>query len=185
MDLSKKNFLASVIIIVILLAISIFAINYLVNQIKNASNEYIEAKKTLITIEKKTLSLEKQKILIDEVQSNFSKIEKSFLGKEEIVDFITTLEETALKTNNSIKIESLVFPTQEVPYFTFQLFIQGTFPNSLRFLAGIENIPGSSYRLIEIRQLDIKRISGQKQEEKETGQEAKVESDLEIRVYSE
>lgn len=169
--------LGSIIVLVLLI---IFAISPSVEKISTLAENYKDTKKTILEIEKKELSLDEQERFFEKTQPTLSITDKAFLAKKDLVGFLSTLENLALKNKNKIEILSVSEPEENKPYFTFIVLLKGNFPDSLRFLFALENIPESPYRLLEIKKLEIKRItvSG---EEKEKG---KIEGNFEIRVYS-
>lgn len=163
-----------------LILLIIFVVLPLIDKISILSEDYKDSQKAILEIEKKELFLDEQKRLFEKTQPALSIIGKAFLQKEDLVEFLSSLEDLALENKNKIEILSVSEPDENKPYFTFNILCEGNFPNFLRFLFALENIPNSSYRLLEIKKLEVKRVMISGQEEKK----GKIESNFEIRVHS-
>ena len=116
------------------------------------------------------------------VETNLTETEKSFLRSNELVNFIASLEKVAGDNKSLFKIQAISAPDKDKQYFSFNINTTGYFPDFLKFIFAIENIPASTYRLIEIKNLTIKRINPP------TGTNTaniEVNSNFDMRVYSE
>ena len=123
-------------------------------------------------------------------------IESAFLKKEEVIGLISTLERVANQTNNFFEIESAQPSvvseetlsennTKKESFLSLKIRLWGSFNNLLDFMAHLENSPYPPYRLIEIKDLMIKRL-----EEKDLAklpsalEEGDLETALVIKVYT-
>ncbi len=156
----KKIYLIGGILVIINLILIIFVIFPLINGIKKKSEDLVFQKTELILLEQKKENLVNLKKIYTARQTGLEKIEAVFVDPETPIDFISFLEETAKTSQASIKI-SLASETKEEtdfgPALSFNISLEGPFPNFLKFLEKLEN----SLYLIEILDLNIRRLNGE------------------------
>jgi len=168
----------------------------LVDKIKEASKEYWMNQETLSQLDQKESLFKEIKKAYEREDENFLMIENIFLREEEIIGFISTLERVANQTNNFFEIESAQpsKASEEVisennakkeSFLSLKIRLWGSFNNLLDFMAHLENSPYPPYRLIEIKDLMIKRL-----EEKDLTklpsalEEGDLETSLVIKIYT-
>ena len=135
----------------------------LLEKIKTASQEYSANQKALFKLGKKAAMIKDLKKNYEARQADLSEIEGVFLSQEEIVKFISTLEEIALQTNNIFEIQIAQSGGQEekTPSVDFNISLSGGFPNLIRFIAYLEDTPYPPYRLISLEKLTVRRLTEQ------------------------
>lgn len=154
----KQKFYFTALAVFIILALLIFGVIFpLIGKIKADSRNYMEGKKNLLVLEKEIKEVKRLEKTYQEVKAAYSKLETVFLDPEETLGFITSLEKLANESENSIKIEGVSI-SREGEFMNFQIFLFGSCPNLIRFLTGIENVPYPPYRLVEIENIDIKKL---------------------------
>jgi len=177
----KKIYLIGTIAILIFLVVIFFVILPLINKIRILSEEYMTGQTELTQIQEKEINLKKQKEIFEKTKLKISKVENSFLKLEDLVNFIISLEKTAKTQNTQFEIKAISPPDKDKEYFTFAIILKSDFPDLLRFIFALENIPQEPYRLIEIKSITIK---GLKLSETEGGRAKEVEGNLEMKVYA-
>jgi len=181
----KKIYLIVIGTILIIVLFIFFLVLPMINKIEGLSKEYTDGKITLSQIQQKELLLDKQKQFLQEVKEDLSKIEKSFLKEKNLVKSIASLEKVAKDNKIQLEIEALSLNEEDQPpYFSLSVLIKGSFTNLLRFLFALENTPGPSYRLIEIKSASIKSIKTDEDEEPKV-KTTELEGNLEARIYTE
>ena len=175
----RKLYLTGTVILIILIIFIFAVILPLIREIKGASNEYIEVRDALAKMGEEIKLLGFQKKLLEDAHFNLSGLDKAFLkqNQEKVAEFFSDLESVARKTGISIEIKSATSPTEDKPYFTFQIFLKGNFSDLVRFIAALEDSPEDSYRLIDVRNLTMQRVIKENK--------LIVEASLEIWVYTE
>ena len=132
--------------------------------IKRGSEELISQKKELASLEVKMENLRKLEILYPEISPDLEKIDNLFINFEMPIEFISFLEQLSRETVNQIEIFPLVQPKTPEDFWqplSFQINLKSSFPNFLMFLEKLENSP----YLIEITNLDIKRLTEKEPEQ--------------------
>jgi len=181
----KKIYLIVIGTILTIVLFIFFLVLPMINKIEGLSKEYTDGKITLSQIQQKELLLDKQKQFLQEVKEDLSKIEKSFLKEKNLVKSIASLEKVAKDNKIQLEIEALSLNEEDQPpYFSLSVLIKGSFTNLLRFLFALENTPGPSYRLIEIKSASIKSIKTDEDEEPKV-KTTELEGNLEARIYTE
>jgi len=181
MSSMKKIYLIIAGAMLVFVVLLFFVISPLVNKIENLSKEYIDGQTELFQIQQKELILRQQEEIFEKTKLRLLKVENSFLKLEDLVNFITSLEKTAKAQNTQFEIKAISPPEKDKQYFTFAILAKTDFPNFLRFIFALENIPQPPYRLIEIKSITIK---GLKLPESEGTRAKEVEGNLEIKVYA-
>lgn len=154
----KRKIYLTLTIITGLFLVMIFGVIYpLISKIKSTSFDLIQKKEILEDLEKnqqKISRLEKEYQLI---KPELIKIEQNLLQQpEKTLDFIVALEGIAQKSNNQYEIKPIEQPKKESSSsLDFQVSLWGNFPNLIRFLVYLENMP----YLIEVTKIQIQRIS--------------------------
>lgn len=167
-----------ILIPLLLIFLSIAGLIFFTKATNKFAKEYLQGNAEFLSLRNKINSFYQQEANLEKYQENISTISNAFLPSDEIVSFLTELESFGPKQNVAIEIKSVSSPTKEKPYFIFQLGIKGSFSNFLKFLFALEDTPFGKYRLIEIKEISIKRvISG-------NAQQSSVDSELEVYVYS-
>lgn len=163
------------------IVILIFSVYFLFNQIKEESQNLILQKNRLAELEIRSESFKKIQETRNIYQLNLEKINKLFINLAEPINFIEFLEKEAEAVQLSIEITP--FSQREAkegswPFMNFQLVFEGSFSNFLKFL---ERIESNSRFLIEVQNLNIRRIT---EKEKELAKGKGIEAILLIKVYS-
>lgn len=159
----QKIYLTLVILIVVIIALLLLLICPLVDKIKALSAELRDRNDIVSSFEAK--SSDYLNWLRDEytgLESEISKIDKSFIVSEKAIDFILAVEQVAVLTNNYQEIKEISSP-EEKDVLSFQIFLWGTFPNLIKFLAQLENmdyfVDSSSLQITGIEKRDLRTLS--------------------------
>lgn len=122
-----------------------------------------------------------------ENETGLNQLGNVFLNPDETVGFITDLEKIAQQTGNAFEIKSASESKNGESFLNFRISVLGSFNGFVKFLAGLEDSPNSNYYLVEIEEINIKKMSASDLTKK-TGlglKEGDLESILSIKVYIE
>lgn len=134
----KTYLLAAVFSMGILITI-FFIILPLISQINKSSKELVENRLTTETFFANWRNLQTTQQGIEEIRNNLDK-QQPLLARDSAVEFIKSLEETASRTANAQKINVLKEGDRKESSIDFQISLQGSFPNLMKFLINIENL---------------------------------------------
>jgi len=164
MDSSQKKFIGSLgIALVVLILFILLVVLPLVGKIKQLAQEYLVNQEILTKLDQREYLFKDWEKDYQEKQDQLLMIEKIFLSQEEVVSFISTLEDVAQQTGNVFEIkkaQSYTSPVEENGeiFLSLQISLQGSFNNLLLFLANLENSPYPPYRLLEIDKLSVSQL---------------------------
>lgn len=159
----------------------------LINKIAEASQKYRSNSEILDGFDKRESLARELKKDFQQQQSSLSKIDGILLASKETVGFISTLEAIAEETGNILEIKTASpsdLSDETDPFLSLRATIRGDFAGLLYFIAKIEDSPYPPYRLIEIDNLNIRRLTGVDLSHLELGiEEGDLESNVEIKIY--
>jgi len=168
MNLKIKIFANTCIVILIFLGLIFLNFRVLLGKIKKLSRS-VEQQQLIIKNpdfqQKYQEQINQLKTDYEEIEPKLSLLNQSLLSREKAVDFIQILEQAA--SANNLKQELRALPETK-NNLNFSLDLIGSFPQFLRFLEYIENIP----YLLQTSKVTIKAL--------ETGQ---IQASLEINAY--
>jgi hypothetical protein len=160
----------------------------LINRIRIAAQECLNNQDVLAKLDQRVSLLKGLKKNYQDNQSNLLMLENAFLGPEETIGFITTLETIANQTNNFFEIKSVSSNPEDetkAAYLRLNIYLWGNFFGLLNFLANLENIPYPPYRLIEVDTLTIRKLAKEDLSRIEMNLgEGKLETVLSVKVYT-
>src|SRR3989338_4019084 len=110
MSVKKKFYLTLLSVGAILIAAGAGVALYLFLNITEASSDYVESQKELLTLQKKGVLIKEFERELESIQSDWPKIEAVFLREEDILGFVETLEKLAEKTKNRHSINIIGTP---------------------------------------------------------------------------
>lgn len=194
MNYGKKKLIEMIAAYLLIIIFFILFINYyLVVKIKAVSQEYLASQKILAQFDEKEKLVNSLRKQYQEIEPDFKKLENVFLDVKDTVGFITDLEKVAQSTNNFFEIKSISsFELNKTdnknPFLGFHIAILGDFSELISFLANLEDSPYPPYRLIEITNLDIKKLGkanldGIKAANVSDSEEDDLESSMDIKIY--
>ncbi|NQV01000.1 MAG: hypothetical protein HQ537_02695 [Parcubacteria group bacterium] len=138
----------------------------LMNRIKIASQECLNNQDILAKLDQRVSLFKELKKNYQDNEDNVLSLNNAFLDSEETVGLITDLETIANQIGNFFEIKSVsssLLDKEKIegdnPYLMFNIYLRGSFPELLNFMANLENIPYPPYRLMEIDDLVIKRLA--------------------------
>ena len=158
MNPKQKIYLTLSIILAICLVSGFLVIYPLINKIKSSSLAFIEKKETLEILEKEQIEFNLLKEQYKKIEPELTKINQSLLNSEKTLDFIVALENIAEKANNNYEIKVTQLqkePKEKFSFLTFQIYLWGSFPNLIKFLIYLENMP----YWVETDQIQIRPIT--------------------------
>lgn len=157
----------------------------LLHKVRAASQEYLTGQESLARLDQRELLFKELEKDYQSQQDDLADIEGIFLEIQEAVGFISTLEIIAAQTGNIFEIKTAGSFTasneNEESYLTLRISLWGNFSNILLFLANLEDSPYPPYRLIEIEDLTMRRLS---KEGEEQGVAGELEVVLSIKIYT-
>lgn len=167
----------------------------LIGKIGQISETYLSNQQILAKLSYRETAAKKLQEGFQQMQVDFSRIENAFLKQEEIVGFIRTLEAIAQKTGNDFDIKLLGSPNtasgssdsggSAESSLSFQITLWGGFPNLLKFSVSLEDTPYQPYRLIEIDNLNVKKLEEGVSTESGSGTKTGgLKSILDIKIYT-
>lgn len=151
----KKIIVISIIFGIIVIILLFFVIYPLLSGVKKNSQEFILAKKELISFKAETEEFEQSKKAYGSLKADLEKIDELFINPDVPIDLIKFWRETAKDSSLSIDIFPTSLGASETALWDsigFRLSLIGSFSNFLKF---VEKIETASY-LIEIQNLSAK-----------------------------
>lgn len=161
--MNRQSYIYFIIFGIIGIVLMIFTALFLLNSIKNHSNDLISQKKALIEFNERIKNSKEMKEIYQNRRIDLENIESVFIKKEKPIEFIEFLEQRAEEFLLQIKIHSISFENNETDkreILKLQMGLQGRFSDFFRFLETIEN---SAY-LLEVCELNIKKTDKDLQE---------------------
>lgn len=164
MLLLQKKLIGFLGIGLIILILFIWLIAFpLIAKIKSASQEYLTNQKTLTALHQKEILFKELEKTYQAREDDLLMIENTFLKTKDAIGFISTLEDIAQQTNNAFEIKTVdsftPLPEEEGDSFlVLRISLWGDFSSLLYFIASLEDSPYPPYRLIEVDNLNIKRL---------------------------
>ncbi len=156
MTSDKKIIVISVFFGIVIIILISFVVYPLFRGIKKNSQDFILARKELISSKSETEKFEQFKEIYVSLQKDLEKIDELFINPEVPIDLIRFLREIAKDAGISIDISPSPLETTETASWDsigFRLTLTGPFPDCLKFLEKIETGP----YLIEIYDLSSKK----------------------------
>lgn len=184
----KKKIISFIVLGLAALGLVFAVIVYpLISEITEASRQYHANREILAGFDKRESLAKELKRDLQQKQDCLLKIDGILLASEETVGFISTLEEIAEKTGNLFEIRAAspsVLPAEEEPFLSLRATLRGNFAGLLNFIAKLEDSPYPPYRLIEIDNLNIRRLTKTNFDplDSETKEED-LETSIEIKIY--
>jgi hypothetical protein len=160
MNSKKKIYIFGAIFGIINLLLIILVIFPLVGDIEKSPKDLISQKGQLLSLEKKEINFTDLKKAYQTHQADFENIETFFIDSETPIEFISFLENIAQSSQGTIKISLASEKKEETNLgstLAFNISLDSSFPNFLKFLEKLEN----SQYLIEILNLNIKKSGGE------------------------
>jgi len=183
----KKLILSFSLGLIILLLFIWLAIYPLVDEIRTVSQEYLSNQEILNKLDQKEFLAKELEESYQERKVDLEAIAEVFLGSEEIVGFISNLETIAQETDNFFEIKAVSPYTpsteEERAFLNFRISLWGDFPSLLSFLASLENSPFPPYRLVEIDNLVIKKLTKASLAQFNL-EEGDLEAILDVKIYT-
>jgi len=168
-----KKFYILVIFFALINSFLIYLIFFLFRLINNNSQVLLKNKEKISILAKESEDFEKIKVFYQNHQEDFKKIENMFIDSEAPIDFISFLEKTAQDCQLQLKINSLIKNQEKeknLSFLSFQISIQGSFSNFLKFIDKIENGP----YLIDTVDLSVQSAKEENLENKEFQKENQI-----------
>jgi len=140
-----------------------FVISPSFREIKKNSEALLSEREKMILLAKEKENLKEMKEILKTYQAELEKMENLFIDRKIPIEFINFLEKIAKESQAKFEIALMVEKTIPDPWpsLIFQINLESSFPNFLKFLEKLENSP----YLIEIQNLNISRLTQAEQEE--------------------
>ncbi len=168
MTAKRKIYVTTICFLVIFALAIILGILPLMTEIEKSSENLIFQKRALDLFQQQLMNLEDFQENYSFYQPTLERIEKSFVATEAPVSFIEFLEREAQKAVLEIEIYPLTLALAETDLWKssgLRVMVAGPFSSCSRFLERLER---ASY-LLEIFQLNIERIEGERSGKKFEG----------------
>lgn len=184
----KKKIISFIIFGLSVLGLVFVVIVYpLISKIAEMSQIYHLNRETLASFDKREFLAKELKKEFQQKQDNLSDVEGVLLASNETVGFISTLEAIAEETGNLFEIKAAspsVLSAEEEPFLSLSVILRGDFAELLHFVAKLEDSPYPPYRLIEIDNLNIRRLTETSLNYLDTSlEEGDLETDIKIKIY--
>lgn len=183
MNSDKKIYITITIFVVVNLLFIFLLISPALNKIKKNSEELLNKKANLFYLEKEVSGLKSIQDTKNIILDNLKKINEIFIDSEIPVDFINFLEKEAALSQLLIEVSPITMQkitTDFWPSSFFQITVEGSFPNFLKFLEKIENGP----YLTEIINLNSNRKTEKRGTGKNEVEVEKINSGFLIKVFT-
>jgi len=181
--MSKKILIISLIFGLTILTLVSFWVYPFLKEIREDSAEIVEIKRNIISSKDKISRFGEIEKTYESLKGDLEKTEELFVASQAPINLIQFWEKTAAESNISIDISPFTLMSPETdPWnsISFQLNLDGSFSNFLKFLEKIENGP----YLIEIKNLAIKKQSKKEPEAKESLLPSNVTVTLLTKIYT-
>ncbi len=184
MPLNKKIYTSLVFFALVILIFIFLIICPLLTDIKKDSQDFILQKNNFAELQLRKENFNQLRDFYQSRQEELKRIDNLFINRETPIEFIEFLEEKAKDSFLAIEISATFSKKAESEKWNFsnyQLSLNGSFPNILKFLEKIETAP----YLIEISNLNIRKLSEKEKEfRSHDNVEGDVWADLMIKVYT-
>jgi len=186
---AKKKILTYLIAFLsVLLALTWLAAVPLMMKIREISADYSKNKEILFKLDQRETLVKNIETEYQAKEEELKNVEFAFIGPEETVGFIYTLEKLAQETNNVFEIKTVSpfnpLKQEQTPFIGFRISLWGSYNKLLRFIAGLENTPYPPYRLIEIESLNVRRLSDSLVKQGITLSASDIETTLNIKIFT-
>ena len=173
--------------LIVLLLFIWLAIYPLVDKVRTVSQEYLSNQEILNKLDQRESLARELEESYQERKVDLEAIAKVFLGPEEIVGFISNLETIAQETDNHFEIKAvspyIPLTEEEKAFLNFRISLWGDFSSLLSFLANLEDSPYPPYRLVEIENLAIKKLTKGRLAQFDL-KRGDLETILDVRIYT-
>ncbi|PJE69432.1 MAG: hypothetical protein COU98_02065 [Candidatus Staskawiczbacteria bacterium CG10_big_fil_rev_8_21_14_0_10_38_10] len=185
MTTKKEICIITTIFGLIILALAVFVIYPLFNQIKRGSQELVRAKEEPVLLKAQIKELEKFQENHGNYQPNLKKIDNLFIDLNNPISFISFLENTASDCGVLIEISIPAPSKKEVrtetwPSTNFQISLEGSFPGFSKFFERLELSP----YLVNIQNLNIRRLTENELKTEEKYSPGDINASFLIKVYT-
>lgn len=183
--ISSKNkiYLILIVWIIIFGLLLRFGIFSLAKELNRTSEEFAFQKKALELFQLRVEDFKNFQKNYSFYQTIIKKIENSFVNQEAPINFIKFLEKEAENLNLSKEISPLSIPQRETDIWlpiAFSVALGGPFSDCLKFLERLEQ----SHWLIEISQLNIKRVEEKEKKKFESLSIGEVTFNITLKTFS-
>lgn len=185
--MERKLYLGIIIGLIILVVFFWLIVSPLFLKVRELSHQYLDGQKLLLKLEQRESFAKELEKEYKEKEENILDIRRVFIGPEETVGFIYSLEKIAKETNNAFEIKTVSpFEESEDSSISFRITLWGNYPNLMEFIANLENAPYPPYRMIEISSMDIGRIEDPTKVSKNAPNldEGDIETVLNIKIFT-
>lgn len=136
---SNKNFIITVAVVVVLNISLILLSGFLFRAIGLKKTAFFETKDRIVSCEKRIKANAEIEKFFNETESDRSKLKATFLGEEDMINFIKELEYLAEETKVAMVMKGVNMPSGvgQKPVFTFSLV--GSFQDIYRYFRLLEN----------------------------------------------
>ena len=151
----KKIIVTSIIFGIVVIILLSFVVYPLLSGVRKNSQEFILAKKELVSFKAETEEFEQSKEVYRSLKTGLEKIDQLFISSDVPIDLIKFWREAAQNSGLLIDISPISLGAKETALWDsigFRLSLIGSFSNFLKFLEKIETAP----YLIEIQNLSAK-----------------------------
>ncbi|MEW5907815.1 MAG: type 4a pilus biogenesis protein PilO [Patescibacteria group bacterium] len=153
--MSNKKFIISIILVVFLDLLALFAVFYFYLRIENQIIILNKIPQDLFLAENKEQNIKILKREIEEIKEQWKEVNSIFLDKESTVSFIENLESTGKKLGLEVKFDSIDFADKKTEKPILNLHAEGSFSNVFQFIVLLGNLPNS----IVLKELRLSKIS--------------------------
>lgn len=156
-DAHIKRFFWFLILCLAVLILFVCSVNYpLINKIKIVSSQYLANQQELAEFYQRDEIIQVLQNDHENNQVNLANLDGVLLDPKNTIELITDLEKIANQTNNIFEIKSI---GQEELFLKFRINVWGDFSGFIDFLAGLEDTPYPPYRLIDIEDIHMRRLT--------------------------
>lgn len=159
-----------------------------IGKVTKASQEYLTNQEILAELDQRELLSKQLEKEYRQKEADLKDLNRALLSAEETVGFISNLEAIARKTNNFLEIKSVSADdssNSKESFLNFRISLWGNFSSLLLFLANLEDNPYPPYRLVEIKDMTVRRLTAESLSKFDFPlKEGDLESILNVRVYT-
>lgn len=165
MSCQQKIYISLIVSTITILSLILILTIPLIKEIKSLSANFVEKQNLEFSYETRAGDyLKNLKNNYSGLEPQISKINKSFVDSERVIDFIVAVEQAAALTNNYQEIRETSAPaTEQNNTLFFQVSLWGSFSNLIKFLVQLENldyfVDSSALQITRIDERELKSLT--------------------------
>lgn len=152
--MKNKKLIASIILVVLLNSLVLWGWFYAHSLLKGQDEIIKQQRQKLALNEKSFQNSSSLKVLLEEIKGEKQVIDDIFINRENVINFIESLESLAKQTDVLIKIGSVNIENAKNGSLNLQINLRGDFRQTFHYLVLLENLP----YLIDVERVNFRKV---------------------------